>query len=344
MPDGDAPARPERQVLAHAAVLEPHRGQDVGIGGRLDAGVSDREPADAPRREDVAVEQGRRHREDVGHVVEAEVRVVGRQQGRGVDVERQQIAHRVGVLPAVQPVDGGAARIGVGGSDAVEGRLQRRGDGGVGSRLGPRPARRRHRPRAQLPDDLLPRRGMVAHPDGVHRVEGEPRRQQALVVAGDAVAVEDRADRLGRTGLLRRGLAGRPGGAERSGCFHPRFGSRCRRRQCTRRRGGVSMQIAGPHHRDEDADDACCPGSRHRLAIPPMNDGAAGRPRDRHPKSQGELVSTRADGARPSTKYRSLLPSLSNRKHGPGQNKRVRHGGERGRTRRPDPMPAVRSQ
>ena len=197
VPDGDAPARPERQVLAHAAVLEPHRGQDVGLGGRLDAGVADGEPADPARREDVAVEQGRRHREDVGHVVEAEVRVVGRQQRRGVDLEGQQVPHRVGVLAPVEPVDGGAPRIGVGGGDAVEGRLEGRGDGGVGGRLGPRPARRRHGTGAQLPHDLLPRRGMVAHPGRVHRVEGEVRRAEPRVVTGDAVAVEDRAHRLG---------------------------------------------------------------------------------------------------------------------------------------------------
>ena len=234
--DGDATARPERQVLAHAAVLEPHRRQDVGFGGRLDAGIADGEPADPPGREDVAVEQGRRHREDVGHVVEAEVRVVGRQQGRGVDLEGQQVAHRVGVLAPVETVNGGAPRIGVGGGDAVEGRLEGRGDGGVGGRLGPRPARRRHRPRAQLPHDLLPGGGVVADADGVHRVEGEVRRPQPLVVTGDAVAVEDRAHRFGL------GLDGGPQGWS-----------------------GVPEQGRG-NHSGGHLDDAS-PSSRHGLSL-----------------------------------------------------------------------------
>ena len=268
VPDGDAPARPERQVLAHAAVLEPHRGQDVGLGGRLDAGVAHREPADAPGREDVAVEQGRRHREDVGHVVEAEVRVVGGQQGGGVDIERQQVAHRVGVLPPVEAVDGGAPGLGVGGGDAVEGRLQRRGDGGVGVRLGPRPARRRHRPRAQLPHHLLPRGGMVAHAGGVHRVEGEPGRQEALVVAGDAVAVEDGANRLG-LGLY--------GGAQRW-------------------RGVPEQDRAG--HGDDEPDDASA-SSRHG-ARPQFSEATLGR----SPKYRSLLSPPsyrKPPGARPTT-------------------------------------------
>ena len=272
VPNRHAPARPEREVLAHAAVLEPHRGQDVGLGRRLDGGVADREPADLPRREDVAVEQGRGHRQDVRHVVEPEVRVVGRQQGGPVDLEGEQVPHGVGVLPPVEAVDGGAAGIGVGGGDAVEGRLEGRHDGGVGGRLGPRPAHRGHRPRPQLPHDRLPRRGVVAHAGGVQRVEREPGRLQPLVVTGDAVAVEDRAD---RTGV---GLPGGPRRAGGAGRLRLQRHRRCgRRRKPVRRRGGVPVQVTGAGHRDAEPDDACCPGSQ--LGPASFNEAAGQTPR-----------------------------------------------------------------
>ena len=62
----------------------------VGGAGR----IADGHRADLLGGGDVALEQHRRHAQHVGHVVEAEARVVGRQQRRGVDVERQQIADR----------------------------------------------------------------------------------------------------------------------------------------------------------------------------------------------------------------------------------------------------------
>ena len=169
--DRDAAARPERQILAHAEILKPHRGDRVDLGRRLEGRVAHREAADPARREDVAVEQRRRHREDVRHVVEAEIRVVGRQQRAAVDIERQQVAHRVGVLAPVQPVDGGAARIRVCRGGKVQGVLERGGDGVVGGRVGPPPAGRRHRAGPQLAHHLFPGVGVVAHACGVQRVQ-----------------------------------------------------------------------------------------------------------------------------------------------------------------------------
>ena len=68
-------------------------------------GTADGQPADLLRRGDVAVQERRRevaHR----HVVEPVAGLVRRQQRRGVDVERQQVADRVLVLGPVEPAEG----------------------------------------------------------------------------------------------------------------------------------------------------------------------------------------------------------------------------------------------
>ncbi len=73
--------------------------------------VADREPADLAGGRDVALEQHRRNAERARDVVEAEARVVGRQQRGCVDLEREQIADRIRVLGAIHAVQGGAAGI-----------------------------------------------------------------------------------------------------------------------------------------------------------------------------------------------------------------------------------------
>ena len=95
---------------------------------RRGVALADREPADLRRRRDVALEQRRRHAEDVGDVVEAAARVVCRKQRRGVDVERQQIANRVGVLDAVHAVERRAPRIRAGGGRPIDRRLDGAGE------------------------------------------------------------------------------------------------------------------------------------------------------------------------------------------------------------------------
>ena len=46
---------------------------------------------------------------------------VGRQQHRGMDLDRQQVSNRVGVLAPVQPMQiGGTSRIGPGAGGAVQ--------------------------------------------------------------------------------------------------------------------------------------------------------------------------------------------------------------------------------
>ncbi len=82
-----------------------------GLAGRLRFRIADRQRRDLVGRRQIALEQDRRHAERVGDVVEAVRRIVGRQHRRGVDVEREQIANRVGVFHAIQPMNQSAPRI-----------------------------------------------------------------------------------------------------------------------------------------------------------------------------------------------------------------------------------------
>ena len=71
-----------------------------------------------------AFDQRRRHAEDVGVVVEPGCRIVRRQHRADIDVEREQIANDVGVLGAIQPVQGRRAGIGLQRRGAIELRLR----------------------------------------------------------------------------------------------------------------------------------------------------------------------------------------------------------------------------
>ena len=91
--DADAAARAQREGRERI-VLRQVLGRLVGGGDRRRAGVADREPAHLARGGHVAFEQERRDPQRVRHVVEAVRRVVGGQVA-GVDLDREQIAHRV---------------------------------------------------------------------------------------------------------------------------------------------------------------------------------------------------------------------------------------------------------
>ena len=198
----------ERHVVARPIVLHQENRHPVDVGAGPERRLPHREPGDFASRREIALHQGRRDRQDVGHVVEAVlVDVVRRQERRHVDVERQQIPDGVGVLGAVQAVKRlRAPRVGMRGGVAVDLGLQPAGQGVVGGRRGARPARRRHGPRPELRDDLLPDVG--ARPDlrEVAPVEGQTGRAQAVVVAGCAVAVDRllQPDGVRREGLLPR--------------------------------------------------------------------------------------------------------------------------------------------
>ena len=203
MPDGRAAARAVRQVFAHALVLPQPARQVERLDTGADRRIADGEPADLARREQVPLQQGRRHRQDLGDVVQAVIRLVGRQQRLRIDFQVEQVANRVAVLETVQAVVRGPAGIRMGGGFTVERVFQQCDERFERGLVRARPAGRRHRAAPQLVRHLLPGRPIGADPLDVAAVEQQPGRLQPLVVAGDAVLVEEGA------GLQRR-LCGSP--------------------------------------------------------------------------------------------------------------------------------------
>ena len=210
--DGDAPARPERQVVAHPVVLQQQDGDLVGLRRRPQRRLPERGPPDLARGRQVPLHQGRGDGEHVGVVVEAVlVEVVGGQQIVDLDVHRQQIAHRVGVLGPVQAVHGlGASGVRRGQRDAVDLRFQPPRDAVVGPRVGPRTAHRGHGAGAQLRDHLLPQLGVAGDGGEVPAGEAEAGGAEPVVVAGQTVPVDGGPEQIGPGGRLGE----RPGGGE----------------------------------------------------------------------------------------------------------------------------------
>ena len=243
MAHGQPAAGREGQVFAgpHVAPLVPHL---VDLHDRTDVGAADRRPADLGRGGHVAGHQPRRDRQHVGVVVEAEPGHVRRQQVFAADLEAQQVFDGVDVLDAVQAPRRHPPGVGVGRRRAVERPFEGRHEGVQRRRAGPRAALGGHLAGAQLVDDLLENGSMGRGPGRVHPVEGQAAGLQPLVVAGDAVAVEELAGR--RVGLALTARRGRRPGRERrsrrrrrndASCEHDRLClqqprlSRSRRRQ-----------------------------------------------------------------------------------------------------------------
>ena len=231
----------DREVVVElrpAAGAERHPGDVAGLVqvGRHDERVGDRrphrgpdgEPGDPARRREVALEAAGIEAPQA-HVVEAGAGVVGGQQRGHVDVEVEQVADGVAVLGGVEaPQRRAPPGVGMGGGGPVELGLEIRDQPARRLPVRSRPARRRHHAGAQLADDLLPDVRVVAHAVEIEIVEGQPRRPQGVVVAGHAVAVEQRALRPG--GRLAGG-GGRnqhqEGGGRCGGLLHERHPSRC---------------------------------------------------------------------------------------------------------------------
>ena len=87
------------------------------------------------------------------------------------------------------------ARIGFGRGDAIECRLERRRHGAVGIPIRPRPAWRRHFVSAEFARHFFPQLRGSADILDVHAVEGQARNLELLVVARNAVLIENRARR-----------------------------------------------------------------------------------------------------------------------------------------------------
>ena len=79
--------------------------------------------ATARARHDVLIEERRGDLQGAGNVVEAVADVVGGEQSRGVDINAEQVAHRVGIFGSIQAVNADAARIEVRGAGLIQGVL-----------------------------------------------------------------------------------------------------------------------------------------------------------------------------------------------------------------------------
>ena len=106
-----AAARAERQSR-QVDVLRQVVGDAEVVDARRPRGRADGQAAHLLRRGQVALHQRRRQLEHAGNVVEPVAHIVAGQERRDVEIEAQQIAHRVAVLDAVQAMERfGAARV-----------------------------------------------------------------------------------------------------------------------------------------------------------------------------------------------------------------------------------------
>ena len=108
-------------------------------------------------------------------------------------MEIEQIADGVGVLAAVQPVQNRRAGIRVSARLGIEPRFERGLQALVGRLVRPLRPLRRHGARLQLADDFLPDFGMRSSLCGVEAFEREAPGFEALVMAGDAVPIDNGA-------------------------------------------------------------------------------------------------------------------------------------------------------
>ncbi len=149
-----------------------------------------------------------------GIVVEPVFLLIARQQRGDVDVQADQVAHRVGVFAPVEPVQRNAPRLrrdlrGIEVSlEEVDQVVDRRL---VRMRLG---ARGRHEPRPQLTHGGFPNLGVVRQAVERHGVEGDAAGPVGSVMTLEAVVIDHVPARL-RVNLAGRGLGCRRGGGGR---------------------------------------------------------------------------------------------------------------------------------
>ena len=120
-----APDGPERQPF-DVLVLRQVLANPVGVADGTDPRIAHRERADLSRRRQIALLQRRRDTQHVGNIVETVRRIVrGKERGH-IDLEGQEIADRVGVFRAVQPMKHRPPRIGLQRPSSIQFALERR--------------------------------------------------------------------------------------------------------------------------------------------------------------------------------------------------------------------------
>ncbi len=175
----------------HVLVLRKVLANAEGGAGSLGVGISHRQRADARRGGQITLLERWRKTQDIGHIVEAVGRIVGRQQRGGVHVEREKIANCIGVLGAIHAVKQGTPRVRLGLRRAIQPGFDGSNEfvRGVGVRAGH--SWGRHRARTQLHDHFFPGLGVGGDFGEVHGIQHEAAGFEALVMTGDAVLVDE---------------------------------------------------------------------------------------------------------------------------------------------------------
>ncbi len=192
--------RSEGQVFMHARVLFQESWHPVHLRGRrrFRRAIAHRHPADVPRRGEIAFEMRRRQRKACGHVVEPVFRFIRQQQRGGIDLQREQVANRVGVFGTIQTVSADASRLRIEIGGRVQRGLQPRGNRIGISHAWPRPVGRRHLARADLVENFLPGLRLPCQRRERVRTQAEATGQRAIVMTRDTVRFDVRDDLLRR--------------------------------------------------------------------------------------------------------------------------------------------------
>ena len=192
---GQQPADGAERQTFDVPILRRVLAQVEHLRAGTDVGAADRQRRHLAGGADVLLHQRGRDAEHVGDVVEAVGGIVGRQQRGRVHLEIEQIANRVGVFGAIQPVERRTSGIGLGGRRAIERgreltRRTRRASVGSGCRTpsgGIIPVRTLRMAFSHTSASA----GTFA---GSRLVSTEPAGLGALVVAGGAVLLHHRPD------------------------------------------------------------------------------------------------------------------------------------------------------
>ncbi len=207
---------PERQAVA-VVLLGSCSLHGVGSGHGTRASIAQPLTCYLLGRRQVLVHERRGDLQRRGDVVESVVRLIPRQQRRGIDVQIQQIGDRVRILAPVQAMQAFASNLVVLIPRLVECGLEKgdqRSDVGV---LGLRLAGRRHQPPPQFAEGLFPDLGIFRHVGHRHAVEGDRAGPVLGVVTLEAVVL-DQAPLLGHLGVWRGATPGGQGERRSNQC------------------------------------------------------------------------------------------------------------------------------
>ncbi len=179
-------------------------------------------PADFHRGGHVALNKRRRNSQGIRDIVKPFGGIIRRKKCRDIHVKREQIADHVGVFGPIEPMQRRSSRIGAESRVTVDARFEFGGKGIQRRPLRPASTAGRHHARSDFAYDLLPDRRIFPNMLEVHCVEGESGGFCPLVVAGNAVLIEEGRLRRDRGIVLGSGDLCVTGNDSQEGCRHSR--------------------------------------------------------------------------------------------------------------------------